>query len=219
MVADHYRLLVFDWDGTLIDSIARIVASMEAAFEDLNLAPPPQSVIRHRIGLALREALCEMAPSAGATTVDRLVERYRYYFMEASRVPAPLFPGAHETLSALRKHGYLLALATGKARRGLDRALHESGCAGLFDASRCADEGHSKPHPQMLQAIMAELGVTPQATVMIGDSVYDLLMAQQAQTDAIAVTYGVHGRHELMAYQPRAFIDKLDDLTGLFAEM
>jgi len=213
-----FRLLVFDWDGTLMDSIPRIVASMEAAFNDSGLAVPPQQAIRNMIGLSLSQAMSQLADSADRNVLDRLVDRYRYHFIEASPVPAELFPGTRAMLEALRAHDYILTIATGKARNGLDRVLKDSDCDHLFDGSLCADEGYSKPQPQMLRSLMTEFEVTPQHTLMIGDSLHDLEMARRANTDCLAVTYGVCSRRQLAPYQPLAFVDGINDISSFLIE-
>lgn len=208
-----FTLLVFDWDGTLMDSIDRIVASMEAAATDLGLAPLERVDVLNIIGLGLPEAIARLFPQAEQKMHSRFADRYRHYFVEASPVPAPLFPGAAATLASLREQGYLLAVATGKARRGLDRALADTGCAHFFHASRCADEVKSKPHPQMLLEIMAQLDVLPRRTLMIGDTDYDMKMAASAGVPALAVSYGVHTAEQLRQHGPLACLDAIDELA------
>jgi len=197
-----------------MDSIPRIVASMEAAFNDVGLAIPSQEAIRNMIGLSLSQAMNQLADSAGMNVLDQLIDCYRYHFIEASPVPAELFPGTREMLEALRARDYILTVATGKARNGLDRVLKDSNCGHLFDGSLCADEGYSKPHPQMLRSLMTKFEVTPQQTLMIGDSLHDLEMARRANTDCLAVTYGVCNRQQLAPYQPLAFVDAIDDISA-----
>lgn len=212
-----FTLLVFDWDGTLMDSIDRIVASMEAAATDLDLVPLERVDVLNIIGLGLPEAIARLFPQAGQDMHSRFADRYRHYFVEASPVPAPLFPGAAATLASLREQGYLLAVATGKARRGLDRALADTGCAHFFHASRCADEVKSKPHPQMLLEIMAQLDVPAHATLMIGDTDYDMKMAVNAGVPALAVSYGVHTGERLRQHGPLACLDAIGELVPWLA--
>ncbi len=173
-----------------MDSEARIVTSFTAAIADVGEAPPPDAVIRNIIGLALPQALQQLVPDADSALQRRLIDRYRHHYLYASEIPSQLFPGAADTVYNLRQQGYLLAVATGKGRHGLDRALEETGCTNLFHATRCADETFSKPHPQMLLELMDEMDVTPQDTLMIGDTEYDMHMAQNAGTAALAVSYG-----------------------------
>lgn len=209
----RFDLLVFDWDGTLMDSIHRIVASMEAAAEDVGLAPLQRTDVLNIIGLGLPEAIARLFPAAPAAARSRFAERYRHYFVDASPIPAPLFPGATETLQQLRDQGYLLAVATGKARRGLDRALADTGCTHFFHASRCADEAPSKPHPQMLFDIMTELAVGPLRTLMIGDTEFDMQMAADAGVPALGVSYGVHTAERLSRHRPLTCLDDIGELV------
>jgi phosphoglycolate phosphatase len=207
-----YPLIVFDWDGTLMDSEARIVASMQSAASDVNLPVPPTESVRDIIGLGLAEALQQLFPGLKAETCDRLTERYRDYFLFRSPVPTQLFDGVFDMLNELKERGYLLAVATGKGRRGLDRVLTETQTRDYFSCTRCADETRSKPHPLMLQEIMRELNVTPGQTLMVGDTEYDMDMARQANASALAVSYGVHCRERLMKYRPHACINEIAEL-------
>ncbi|MEW6353637.1 MAG: HAD-IA family hydrolase [Pseudomonadota bacterium] len=207
-----FPLLVFDWDGTLMDSEARIVGCMQAAIQDVGLPALETAAIRNIIGLGLREALEQLFPGCTEPVRQRVVESYRYHFLGGYHAASPLFPGALETLTALRERGYLLAVATGKGRQGLDSVLRETGCRSLFDATRCADESFSKPHPQMLLDIMDELNVPPRATLMIGDTEYDMRMAANAGAAALAVSYGVHERERLLQCGP---LDCLDSISAL----
>ncbi|NBC12352.1 MAG: HAD-IA family hydrolase [Gammaproteobacteria bacterium] len=213
----RYELLVFDWDGTLMDSAARIVASMQAAFAELGLPPPAAAAARNVIGLGLTHAVAELAPTQDAAMRARIIERYRAHYLELDDTPTPLFPGAEEVVSGLRAAGYLLAVATGKSRIGLDRALAQSGLGAHFHATRSADETFSKPHPQMLQELLDELGVHASRALMIGDTEYDLLTAQNAGVDAVAVCYGVHTPERLLALEPRACLSAIDALPGWLA--
>lgn len=205
-------MLVFDWDGTLMDSEGRIVSSALAAFAELGLAPRSPEAVRNIIGLGLPEAMQALYPDLAAQGYAALIERYRHHFLVADPTPMPLFPGVPDTLARLREEGYLLAVATGKSRRGLDRALAESGVGGLFAATRCADETRSKPHPQMLLEVMSEVGIGPGQTVMIGDSEYDLQMAISAAVAAVGVGYGVHGCERLLDYRPLACLSRIEEL-------
>ena len=164
------RFIVFDWDGTLMDSEAQIVSCLHAAIADLRLDPMDDNTVKNVIGLGLREAVCTLYPGSDDAFVERYTEQYRVHWF-AGGGESTLFPGARETVSLLREEGYLLAVATGKSRRGLQRAFDESGLEPLFQATRCADETFSKPHPQMLLEVMDLLGVEPAETLMIGDEV------------------------------------------------
>jgi len=212
-----FDLLVFDWDGTLMDSEARIVACMRAAAEDLEVEVPGHEAVREIIGLGLREAVAELFPSLDSAAVQGLADRYRLHFLDTDRAPSHLFPGAAETLRTLETQGYLLAVATGKGRRGLDMALENTGLGQVFHATRCADETFSKPHPEMLLQLMSELGVEPSATLMIGDTEYDLEMARNACVAGLAAGYGVHPPHRLARHQPLAFLGAITELPGWLA--
>jgi len=207
-----FKLLVFDWDGTLMDSEARIVACIRAASGDLGLEVLPDSAIRNIIGLGLREAIEALYPGSGDDIHRGMSERYRHHFLTANPTPTQLFAGAAETLKSLDEQGYLLAVATGKGRHGLDRVLEETGLRTMFHTTRCADETFSKPHPLMLTEIMEELGTEPEETLMIGDTEYDMLMAVNARTSALAVSYGVHEIERLLQHEPLGHIDAISEL-------
>jgi phosphoglycolate phosphatase len=207
----RFELIVFDWDGTLMDSHEQIVASFVAACGELDLEPPGRDAIIDIIGLGMPEALEALFPGAGTVLHAHITGSYRRHFLE-SRVPAGLFPGAHGTLSELRAAGYLLAIATGKGRRGLDRSLEATACGHLFHATRCADESFSKPHPQMLLDLMDVLGSAPERTLMVGDTEYDLQMAGNAGTAALAVDYGAHDRERLLRHRPLGCINAIADI-------
>ncbi len=185
-----YELIVFDWDGTLMDSTALIAASLQSACRDVGAAVPSEAEARYVIGLNLADTLKHVAPGLDGGTEQRLIERYRFHFLAAR--PAPLVEGIPELLRELRGRGKRLAVATGKARRGLDQALEATGLAPYFEATRCADEGFAKPHPGMLHALLECTGVRPERAVMVGDTTHDLELAANAGIDAIAVLYGAH---------------------------
>jgi phosphoglycolate phosphatase len=212
-----YRLLVFDWDGTLMDSEARIVGCFQAAAADVGIAVPATERARDVIGLGLREAAERLFPGVDDAIAGRVIERYRHHFLGDHPTPSELFPGVVETLEALAGAGYLLGIATGKSRRGLDKVLGETGLGGLFHASRCADEAFSKPHPQMLEEVMAVLGAGPAETLMIGDTEYDMQMARNAGVPALAVSYGVHHPGRLLAEGALACLDRIDELPAWLA--
>ena len=198
------ELVVFDWDGTLMDSEARIVASMQSAFTDVGRAPPSSTAIREVIGLGLEEAILRLPGISADDALPEIITRYRHHYLVANATPTPLFEGAQALIEALHQRGQLLAVATGKSRRGLDQALDGSGLRALFHATRCAEETASKPHPGMLIELMDELGVRPANTLMIGDTDYDLLMAQNAGVRALAVGYGTQPTERLLEHKPVA---------------
>jgi phosphoglycolate phosphatase len=209
----QFELLVFDWDGTLMDSAAAISESLQAACRDLGLPVPSRERARHVIGLGLTDALAYVLPELPVADYPRVLDQFRAHFLRRDS-GTTLFPGAADMIHELRDSGFMLAVATGKSRRGLDRALKETGLQGCFDATRCADEGFSKPHPEMLEAVMNALATAPASTVMIGDTTHDLEMAKAAGVAAVAVTYGAHERAALTACRPLAMVDELQGLRG-----
>lgn len=210
----QFDLIVFDWDGTLMDSEVKIVRCMQAAAADVGIPDVGVASIRNIIGLGLTEAMHALYPDQSPAHQAQLVERYRRHFLELDATAMPLFPGVVEGLEDLRAQGYLLAIATGKARRGLNRVLDETGMQYLFTSSRCADETLSKPHPKMLQEILAETGVEPHRALMVGDTVYDMEMARQAQVAGLAVSYGVHARERLLECGARACVDSFPEVCA-----
>lgn len=207
----RFDLLVFDWDGTLMDSAAVIAASLQAACGDLGLRIPSDEKARFIIGLGLHDAMAHILPELDPADYPRVAERYRHHFLLRDSETA-LFPGAAETVKELHAAGFMLAVATGKGRRGLDRALEATGIASYFHATRCADEGYSKPHPGMLEELMALLGVECDRTLMIGDTTHDMAMAQSARVARLGVAYGAHPRQDLLAFEPVACVDGLAEL-------
>lgn len=212
-MSGEFKLLVFDWDGTLMDSEARILACVRATVNDLDLPPPSDDEIRNIIGLGLKEAVMTLFQDADDVLVRRVVNHYRLHFLNRDQTPSCLFPGARTVLQELRERDYLLAVATGKGRQGLDKVLHETGLEDLFHATRCADETLSKPHPEMLQQIMLELGVEADETLMIGDTEYDMQMASNARAQRLAVSYGVHAAERLLRHEPLGCLDDIGELT------
>lgn len=207
----NYRLVVFDWDGTLMDSAGAIVACMQAAASDLGLAPPDDATARHVIGLGLNDALSLALPDVPSGEYRQIAERYRYHYLSQDH-QLSLFAGAYELVEELREHGCLLGIATGKSRLGLDRALEATGLKDFFHATRCADECHSKPSPDMLIELMDELDAEPGRTLMIGDTTHDLLMARNAGVGALGVGYGAHHRDALAAERPLGLFDHMSEL-------
>ncbi|MBC3934894.1 HAD-IIIA family hydrolase [Undibacterium rugosum] len=201
MAKKLFDLIVFDWDGTLMDSTATIVKCIQAAAKDLGLPVPDQNAAAYVIGLSLADAMQVAVPGVDPKYYPRMVERYRYHYL-AKDHELPLFPGVREMLADLSQQGYFLAVATGKSRVGLSRALHTADLTAVFDATRCSDETFSKPHPAMLQELTRELGQDMQRTVMIGDTTHDLQMANNAGAAAIAVEFGAHDSESLRSLNP-----------------
>jgi phosphoglycolate phosphatase len=195
-----YDLLIFDWDGTLMDSTRLIARSLQSACRDLGLPVPAERDALYVIGLNLADTCRHVAPQLDEEGRARLAQRYRHHFL-ASEHEAPLYDGVPEMLSELHGRGRRLAVATGKARRGLDRALDATGLRPWFEATRCADEGYAKPHPGMLLMLLEMTGVEPARALMVGDTTHDLELAANAGVDALAVTYGAHPE-ELLSTRP-----------------
>lgn len=208
----RYTLVVFDWDGTLMDSEARIVACMQHAALDAGWPVPSVALARDVIGLGLKQAIQRLFPGVDRSDEQRLIEGYRTHWMGEGLEPAFLFAGAQQLVHDLHVAGYLLAVATGKSRRGLDKSLVDSGLIDLFHATRCADETFSKPHPQMLEELLTDLNTPPADALMIGDTVYDVQMARNARTDAVGMAHGVHSGDRLLAEGALACFG---DLTSL----
>jgi phosphoglycolate phosphatase len=208
----QFRLLVFDWDGTLADSTAIIAGALQQACRDLDLPAPDDAAARFVIGLGLADALRHIAPTLSSADYPRLSERYREHYL-ARDPEIPLFGGAREMLDELDARGFQLAIATGKTRVGLTRALAQQGLAHRFVASRCADEGFPKPHPDMLLNLMDRCGVDPDETLMIGDTTHDLELARNAGASALAVTYGAHTLAGLAGLSPLATVASMAELV------
>lgn len=208
----QHELIIFDWDGTLMDSIAKIVRCFTAALDDVGVPHPGEDATRHVIGLGLAEAVATLLPRTDAGMRAQVVERYREHFLHIDQTDMPLFPGVRQGLESLAAQGYLLAIATGKARRGLDRVLRDTGTAHLFCSTRCADEAFSKPHPRMLEDILEQTGFSATQALMVGDTTYDMQMARHASMDSLAVTYGVHGRELLAEHGPLACLDSFSEV-------
>ena len=207
----NYELVIFDWDGTLMDSTRVIATSLQLACADIGIAVPAESDARFVIGLGLVDTFNHVAPGLDEEGRLRLSERYRHHFL-AREHEAPLYAGVREMLSDLHGSGRRLAVATGKARRGLDRALDITGLRPWFEATRCADEGFSKPHPGMLLMLMDMTGVDPRRALMVGDTTHDLELAANAGVDAVAVCYGAHARELLDTRPAKARCDSVAEL-------
>jgi phosphoglycolate phosphatase len=209
---DRYRLLIFDWDGTLMDSIGTIVACMHATVEELGLPTLPEDAIRATIGLGLRDTMDGLYPDGDEDLYHRVVEAYRRRWLGGFSDGQTMFPGARETLATLADRGHWLAVATGKSRVGLDRDLDRTGARDLFLATRTVSESAPKPSPGMILDILDELGAEPAETLVIGDTTHDLDMAANAATPAVAVTSGSHRREELATREPLAILPGVADL-------
>jgi phosphoglycolate phosphatase len=200
-VSRRFDLIAFDWDGTLFDSTALIARCIQNACRDVGTTVPSDEQAAYVIGLGLRDALLHAAPDFPEERYPELGNRYRHHYF-ASQHELVLFEGTLAMLHALKSRNHVLAVATGKSRRGLDEALATSDLKGLFDATRTADETASKPHPLMLHELMAELGVAPERTLMIGDTTHDLQMAVNAGVAGVGVSYGAHAHESFESFEP-----------------
>jgi len=207
-----YGLIVFDWDGTIIDSAATIVECIRESARDLGLEVPERSRASHVIGLGLHDSLRHAVPDLPRERYTEFVAAYRRHFL-AREDSMALFAGMEELLLGL-KETHVLAIATGKSRRGLDRALAATGVGPFFSASRCADETSPKPHPAMLLELMSELEVGRERVLMIGDTSHDLEMAKAAEVDSVAVTYGAHPEEGLRACNPLICLSTVASLSA-----
>ena len=202
------ELLIFDWDGTLCDSLSRIALCLQLSAADVGLPPPSLAAAKNIVGLGLDEVMQELLPGVDSATTGKLRASYSTHFIREDSTPSAFFPGVREHLEKLREQGFSLAVATGKSRKGLDRVLSAVDMTSFFHSTRCADETASKPHPAMLFSLLDEFKVAPEAALMIGDTSYDMAMARAAAVPRLAVSYGAHTRECLLAYQPIACIDE-----------
>ena len=208
----HSELLIFDWDGTLVDSVAYIAQSMRTAAGEEDLPIPTVGAVREIVGLGLTEAVQRLFPQLGEADNKAFCARYSTVFRRDQDEPCRLFDGVRNSLEELRHAGFQLAVATGKSRNGLRRAMQELQMEGLFVASRCADETRSKPDPLMLLELLEELAVAPAHTLMVGDTLHDLVMATNAGVASIAVDYGAHSRARLLGAGPLACISRFYEI-------
>ncbi len=207
----RFDLIAFDWDGTLFDSTAIIVRCIQAAVRDVGGTVPTDKEAAYVIGMGLMQALAHAAPDVPPEKYTELGNRYRFHYIQ-HQDDLSLFDGVLPLLNDLRERGHLLAVATGKSRRGLDEALHSVDLRGVFDGSRTADQTAGKPHPLMLQELMAEFDVAPARLLMIGDTTHDLQMAVNAGCASVGVSYGAHEPDAFHALQPLAVAHSVREL-------
>ena len=209
----QYELIIFDWDGTLMDSVPRIVSCMQAAALEAEWGALTAAEVEDIIGLGIPEAIAQLCPGILPAQAERLRERYAHHFVQADATPMAFFGGVEAHIARLRGHEQQrLAVATGKSRRGLDRIFAETGSGAWFHASRTADETRSKPHPQMLSELLVELAVPVERAVMVGDTEYDLEMARAVGMDRVGVSYGVHTPERLAMSEPKWIAHSVDEL-------
>ncbi len=204
-------LIIFDWDGTLCDSLGKIVRCLQQAAADVSMAIPSDEAVKNIIGLSLQKSIDTVFPGIDKPTFDGLMEAYKERFV-ADEEPSRFYPSVKETLDGLHAEGHQLAIATGKSRRGMDRQLAEMGLSEYFHGSRCADETASKPDPTMLQHLLKEFETPVAEAIMIGDTAYDMEMAQRIGMRRIAVTYGAHPLEKLLPFEPEACLEAFSHL-------
>ncbi len=208
----RYKLVIFDWDGTLMDSADKIINCMQIAAKHCDMPVPSADAVSHIIGISLKPAIKQLFGIDDDALAERLVLAYKEAFVSHDATPCPLFNGVQELLSALKAKGATLAVATGKARRGLDRAWSQTETGHFFSASRCADDAQSKPSPDMLLQILDELKISAHDAVMIGDTTYDMQMAKSIGMRRIGVSYGVHAQVHLEALAPETIVHSIGEL-------
>ena len=217
MTTTPYSVVIFDWDGTLMDSTHSIVSAIQGACRDLELPVPTSEQASWVIGLSLERALRHAVPDLQKSMEPLFLDRYRYHYL-ARDTQLKLFDGVPELLDALQGMGVTLAVATGKSRVGLDRALTATSLHNRFSATRCADETFGKPHPAMLHELMDELMVEPQNVVMVGDTSHDLNMAANAGVHGLGVAYGAHPENELRTCPHQGIVGDVSSLRQWLLE-
>lgn len=208
----NVKVVIFDWDGTLVDSVEHIADSLHQAATELGYPALEREAYRDIIGLGMVEALEKLYPGISREEMNNIREGYGRYFFRKVTTPQNVFEGMADVVSDLRGSGRSCSVATGKSRRGLDSALASSGLGDHFEITRCADETRSKPDPAMLEEILRFYRIEPEEAVMIGDTRYDLEMAQRIGMPSIGVEWGVHKRDVLGDYSPHAIVDSVPDL-------
>lgn len=212
-----FDLIAFDWDGTLVDSLAHIVGALSYSINDLGLPKRTDAELRNIIGLGLEEALQALFPELPLEETLGLARRYRHHYGTTLAQKHETFPGVPAMLASLEQQGYLLAVATGKSRGGLKMSLDDTQIADRFVSTKTADETAGKPNPMMLNELLQEFAIAPERALMIGDTTYDLEMAQRAGVPAIGVTHGVHSVAELAAFEPLVLLDDVARLPEWLA--
>lgn len=211
----HPKLVIFDWDGTVMDSVPRIVSCMQGVARDLGHELPSAPAIHDVIGLSLPIALQQIFGLASNAEVAEYTAAYRSHYLTQDPTPTPLFAGMTALLACLRQHGVALAVATGKARPGLERAWQTTRTGQYFHWSVCAQEAASKPQPEMLHNLLQQSGCAPHEVLMIGDSALDMAMGRAAEVATVGVTWGVHNAARLQAERPTAIAHNPEELTAL----
>ncbi|WP_197466150.1 MULTISPECIES: HAD family hydrolase [unclassified Oleiphilus] len=209
-----WSVVVFDWDGTLVDSERHIVSCIAESAKVCDLPELSYDRMKSIIGLGMKEALYDLYPQITSDQIDALRAHYSKRFHQNEGAELSLFPGVVDVLESLRGAGYRLAVATGKSRRGLDMAKEQTGLGEYFEIERCADETQSKPHPQMLHELAEHFGVDESNMLMVGDTSFDLEMAARAGSASVGVSYGVHDTEALLKHNPKRIVDEIGELIG-----
>ncbi len=207
-----YKLIIFDWDGTLMDSEAKIVSCLRLAIKNLNFEHRSDSLLKDIIGLGLTEAILKLYPDFTDEEIKLFINEYRDQFLERNTTPSALFEGVSEMLYDLKQKNLFLAVATGKSRKGLNRELTKFQMHDFFNSTRCADETLSKPEPLMLTEILGELDIAIEQSLMVGDTSYDLEMANNIGMKSVAISHGVHNLERLLAYKPVTNVSCISEL-------
>ncbi|WP_198243210.1 HAD family hydrolase [methane-oxidizing endosymbiont of Gigantopelta aegis] len=215
MNSKSIKLIIFDWDGTLVDSIGWIVHCMQYAARQCHFDVPEEKAVRNIIGLSIERALDELFPGLNTKQREHLIQTYSQRFFTKNISPDDVFTGVPEMLAQLKAQGYLLAVATGKRSTGLAKAMQGTGLNAFFDMTRGVDQAASKPDPLMLEHIMQQLRIDKDQALMVGDSIHDLQMAQNANIDAVAVSCGAHPEVQLQQYSPCACLQQTADLIHI----
>ncbi|MCP4324271.1 MAG: HAD-IIIA family hydrolase [Psychromonas sp.] len=213
-----YKVIIFDWDGTLMDSIDKIVVCVKAAAVECQLIEPSTDAIRHIVGLSLDKAMAQLCPDVSLEKQAEMVDAYRHQYLNNDQFQTPFYPGIKPWLISLKEQGYLLAVATGKGRNGLDRMLDKFDVRDLFTVTYTADKTASKPDPLMLNRILEDLQIEASQALMVGDTSYDLEMANNANIDCLGVSYGVHSNQILNQFSPIAIVDDLPKEFALYVQ-
>jgi len=204
-----YQLIIFDWDGTLMDSLDKIVLCMQQAAQKVTIPVPSEASVKNIIGLSLEKATEQLFPLLPIVKQQALVDAYREQYHANQHIETPFYNGITEMLINLQQRGYRLAVATGKGRIGLDRMIAKTNTSHLFNATICADEANSKPDPLMIELLLKKLKIPASQAIMIGDSIYDLEMAENVSIDSLGVSYGAHSPEQLLKAKPKAILDCL----------
>jgi phosphoglycolate phosphatase len=212
VLSNSRKLLIFDWDGTLSDSVARISRCIQLAAVDMSLPVPSYDEAKDIIGLGLQEAVTQLFPALNKEVIAEFSATYSAHYRREDSKPCDFFPQVLSTLEELRAQNYLLAVATGKSRNGLNRVFAATDLNGFFHGSRCADETRSKPHPLMLEELLAEFDISANNAIMVGDTEFDMEMAVNASMPRISVSYGAHDISRLSRFEPIACINKFSDI-------